>query len=205
MSNNRSLQDAKANRKDEFYTQMEDIENELFHYAQHFKDKVVYCNCDTPDSNFVKYFQTYFNVLGLKKLIHTSIQEGVDFRSDESVELLKQADIVVTNPPFSLFRECVAQLVQYDKKFLILGNQNAITYKEVFPLLKENKIWLGVNSGQKSFYIPDDYPLATKSGGIDERGRKYINMGNTVWFTNLEHRHHREELILTETFEGYLS
>ena len=165
MSNNSNLNKAKKARNDEFYTMLSDIENELVHYREHFKDKIVYCNCDDPtQSNFVKYFQINFDTLGLKKLIATGYKkdgQGVklvydssnkaanvqelygdgDFRSPECVELLKQADIVVTNPPFSLFREYVAQLVGHGKKFLIIGNMNALKYKEIFPLIKNNKVW----------------------------------------------------------------
>jgi hypothetical protein len=182
---NNNLHKAKNNKKDEFYTQLADIEYELRHYKEHFKDKVVYCNCDDPRvSNFFHYFSYNFEHLGLKKLIATcyknqnadlfsqndsekaiyleydgdkngnkipdpeeigiiALKEDGDFRSKESIELLKQADIVVTNPPFSLFREYVAQLIEYDKKFLIVGHQNAITYKDIFKLMKENKLWLG--------------------------------------------------------------
>ncbi|MBQ2676093.1 MAG: hypothetical protein IJF54_01660 [Clostridia bacterium] len=201
MAINRDLSSAKKNKKDEFYTQLADIEIEMKHYRKHFKDKVVFCNCDDPyESNFFKYFAMNFNYLGLKKLVATcymgspvvgeqfeqlslfdilpseentpkrfpykiQITEVIDingdgavdltdveyllrnkknsltlldvdgdFRSPECVEILKQADVVVTNPPFSLFREYVAQLVEYDKKFIIIGNINAITYKEIFPL-----------------------------------------------------------------------
>ena len=169
MSNNQNLHRAKKAKNDEFFTQLSDIENELIHYREHFNGKVVYCNCDDPtQSNFVKYFQINFDQLGLKKLIATGYRKdsrGIklvydsdnkdanvqllegdgDFRSEECVKLLDEADIVVTNPPFSLFREYVAKLVGYDKKFLIIGNMNAITYKEIFPLIKANKIWVGHN------------------------------------------------------------
>ena len=182
---NSNLHQAKNQKKDEFYTQREDINSELKHYKEHFRGKVVYCNCDDPTkSNFFYYFSYRFEALGLKKLIATCyknqerdlfsqhntekaiyleyegdkndnrvpdpeeievhhLQGDGDFRSAECIELLKQADIVVTNPPFSLFREYVAQLVEYDKKFLIIGHQNAITYKEIFKLIKDNKLWLG--------------------------------------------------------------
>ncbi len=185
---NEILQKAKKSRNDEFYTQLSDIESELRHYKSHFKNKVVYCNCDDPQvSNFYNYFATNFEELGIKKLIsacyrkqernlfnNKKIEKGFfyeyigteeeniiptsadinyfkgdgDFRSAESIELLKQSDIVVTNPPFSLFREFVAQLVKYNKKFLIIGNINAITYKEIFKLIKDNKAWLGINLGR---------------------------------------------------------
>ena len=182
---NKNLNQAKTAKKDEFYTQLSDIENELKHYKQHFKGKTVLCNCDDPRiSNFFHYFSHNFEALGLKKLITTCYKSqerdlfssndseraiwleyngdrngnrvpdpeeiGIhyfdgdgDFRSHECIELLKQADIVVTNPPFSLFREYVAQLIKYDKRFVIIGHQNAIHYKEIFPLIKDNKLWLG--------------------------------------------------------------
>jgi len=182
---NKNLHQAKSNKKDEFYTQLPDIERELKNYKKHFKNKVVFCNCDDPRiSNFFHYFSFNFEKLGLKKLITTCFKNqemdlfsqhdsekaiyleyfgdkndnkvpdpeeiGIkhlkgdgDFRGKECIELLKQADIVVTNPPFSLFREYVAQLIEYDKKFIIIGHQNAITYKEIFKLIKENKLWLG--------------------------------------------------------------
>jgi len=230
---NISLHKAKNAKKDEFYTQLSDIEKELKHYKDQFRGKVVYCNCDDPfESNFFKYFAAKFNALRLKKLITTSYVkspivggqlplfevEGLkpsgketfkieikevtdinrngainledveyllkhdkntaiplrgdgDFRSDECIKLLKKADIVITNPPFSLFRKYVAQLVKYDKKFLIIGNVNAITYKEIFKLIKENKIWIGasIHSGDREFGVPKDYPLNAAGYRIDEK------------------------------------
>ena len=125
-----------------------------------------------------------------------------DFRSDECIEYLKQADIVVTNPPFSLFREYVAQLVQYDKKFLIIGNVNAITYKETFPLIRDNQLWLGasIHSGDRKFYVPDNYPLEAAGCGIDEDGRRFIRVKGVRWFTNLDYPQRHEELILYKTY-----
>ena len=200
MRNNGNLHKAKAAKNDEFYTRLEDIEKELKHYTEHFKGKVVYCNCDDANrSNFFKYFSTNFQKLGLKKLITSGLKDngtGVvaiqkgddidiydgngDFRSEECIEFLKEADIVVTNPPFSLFREYVAQLMQYGKKFLIIGNMNAITYKEIFPYIKNNELWLGITS-VKDFIQPN--------GEIKK-------FGNICWFTNLEHNKRNEELIL---------
>ncbi|MCD8207339.1 MAG: adenine-specific methyltransferase EcoRI family protein [Bacteroidales bacterium] len=253
-SKNQNLHAAKAAKKDEFYTRMEDICAELKHYKEHFRGKVVFCNCDDPyESNFFKYFALNFNALGLKKLICTcygtkkdsqleldfdddksrssEISERVaykivlnevkdlngdgaedledvkiflqrhkpeilqgdgDFRSDECVELLKEADIVVTNPPFSLFREYIAQLVEYGKKFLIIGNQNAITFKEIFPLIKEGKIWLGFKFGGMSFNVPDYYG----GGDVDENGRRWRSLGNICWYTNLDHNKRHEPLDL---------
>ncbi len=121
-----------------------------------------------------------------------------DFRSAESIALLKQADIVVTNPPFSLFREYVAQLIEYKKKFLIIGNMNATTYKEIFPLIKDNKVWLGpsITSGDREFGVPDHYPLIAASSRIDESGKKFIRVKGVRWFTNLDHKKRHEKLIL---------
>ena len=200
---------------------LSDIENELSHYKEHFKGKVVYCNCDDArESNFVKYFKINFDALGLKKLIATGYRKnsrGIklvydseykdanveelegngDFRSPECVELLKQADIVVTNSPFSLFREYVAQLVKYDKKFLIIGNMNAITYKEIFPLIKNNKLWLGF--GTDSWYrVPDDFD--DRSGVKIEDGKKYFKV-KSRWFTNLDVKKRHEKLVLTEKYD----
>lgn len=204
-ANRNQLGDARKAKQDEFYTQLSDIERELRHYKDHFKGKVVYCNCDDPRvSNFFHYFSYNFEKLGLKKLITTcyrnqqrdlfskndsehaiyleyegdtnnnkvpdpdeigvkQLEGNGDFRSAEAIELLDQADIVVTNPPFSLFREYLGQLVERDKKFLILANQNAITYRDVFLLLRDNKIWLGFNSGDMKFKVPEYYePRATR-------------------------------------------
>ena len=121
-----------------------------------------------------------------------------DFRSEECVEFLKESDVVVTNPPFSLFREYVAQLIKYDKKFLIIGNQNAITYKEIFPLIKDNKLWLGnsIHSGDREFRIPDYYEVRSKSLRIDEKGRRYIRVVGVRWYTNIDYEARHEELIL---------
>ena len=244
-SSNTNLHKAKNNKKDEFYTQLSDIENELRHYKEHFKDKVVYCNCDDPRvSNFFHYFSYNFEHLGLKKLIATCYKNqdadlfstntseravyleyknkkngnkvpdaneiGVkplkgdgDFRSQESIDLLKQADIVVTNPPFSLFREYVAQLIEYDKKFLIIGNQNNFTYKEIFKLVKENKIWAGVdNGGTKWFKVPDHYDIQTETRIKTVDGQKYFSMGSVYWFTNVDTRRRHEDIILYKTYYG---
>ena len=243
-SQNENLHKANSAKKDEFYTQLTDIEKELRHYKDHFKDKTVFCNCDDPRvSNFFHYFSYNFEQLGLKKLITTcyksqdmnlfsehSTEKAIyleytgdkngnkvpdpeeigiqylrgdgDFRSPESIELLKQADIVVTNPPFSLFREYVAQLVEYDKKFLIIGNVNSITYKDIFKLIKENKLWLGasIHSGDREFGVPDDYPLTAASSRIDEKGNKYIRVKGVRWFTNLDYNERHEDLILFKKF-----
>ncbi|MHB1604525.1 MAG: adenine-specific methyltransferase EcoRI family protein [Acidithiobacillus sp.] len=258
-SGNKFLSNAKKAKQDEFYTQLDDISNELRHYKEQLRGKVILCNCDDPfESNFFKYFALNFKTLGLKKLIATSYMKspivgsqlplfaiegirpegkeryaieindvpdlkndgsiditdveylirhdantakslksdgtynGGDFRSHECVEYLKQADIVVTNLPFSLFREFVTQLVEYDKYFLIIGNQNAITYKEVFKLIKDNKIWLGVdNGGTKWFRVPDDYDIQTESRKKVENGIKYFgymqNLVGNLWLQYPNH------------------
>lgn len=243
MSANQYLHRASHRQNDDFYTQLQDIENELRHYKPHFKNKIVYCNCDDPSiSNFFKYFSLKFEELGLKKLITTcyrnqerdlfsthdaekaicleydgfkdgnrmpsldeigvrQLERDGDFRSAESIELLKMADVVVTNPPFSLFREYVAQLMEYQKKFLILGNQNAISYKEIFPLVKNKRVWLGVdNGGTKWFEVMPHYTIKTKSRQKIEGGKKYFSMGNIAWFTNLDHAKRHEELILYKQY-----
>ena len=132
----------------------------------------------------------------------TTLKGNGDFRSDECIELLKEADIVVTNPPFSLFREYVAQLVQYNKKFLIIGNKNAITYKEVFPLIKENRLWIGltIRSGDREFRVPKDYITRSASLRIDEHGNKFIKVPGVHWFTNLDYPERHEELDLYKRY-----
>ncbi len=257
---NSNLRKANKAKKDEFYTQLIDIENESKHYREYFKDKIVLCNCDDPfESNFFKYFAMNFNHLGLKKLICTSYDtspivytqlslfddmplkttlnkyrkaykieitevldyncDGAvdlsdveyllknknntlvrlngdgDFRSEECVELLKQADVVVTNPPFSLFREYVAQLMEYKKKFLIIGNVNAITYKEIFKLIKSEKIWGGyVFNKTLEFELPCNYE------GEIKNGKKYGKVPSITWFTNLPTRKRKETLLLYKKY-----
>ena len=268
MASNEGLIRASKAKKDEFYTQLVDIEAELKHYRKHFEGKTVLCNCDDPyESNFFKYFAMNFNFLKLKKLVATcyhsspivgeqlsifdtmpsecvgkkraykieitevedcngdgaidffdveillrsrknalSLLEGDgDFRSSECVAILKEADIVVTNPPFSLFIEYVTQLVEYDKKFLIIGNQNAITYKEIFPLIMQNQLWLGVsmNGSNRYFRVPDDYPLTEATGKIVD-GKKYAFVKSVVWFTNLEVAKRREKIDLFKKYSPEL-
>ncbi len=221
-SANSNLNRASIAKNDEFYTRLTDIEKELGHYKEHFKNKIVFCNCDDPkESNFFKYFVLNFKFLGLKKLISTHYNknsnsyklevtedinnDGIvnlddaiktelvgdgDFRSDECIEILKEADIVVTNPPFSLFREYIAQLINYNKNFIVIGSENSITYKEIFPLIKENKVWLG-NTRPKEFVQPD--------GTIKK-------FGNICWYTNLDIAKRHEDIILYKIFsESYYS
>lgn len=248
---NRNFNKAKDSKNDEFYTQLSDIERELRHYKSHFKNKVVYCNCDDPRvSNFFHYFSYNFAKLGLKKLIATCYKNqsmdlfskndseqaiyleydgdkngnnipdlneiGIkplkgdgDFRSKECIELLKQADIVVTNPPFSLFREYVAQLLEYDKKFLIIGNGNSITYKEIFKNIQDNKIWLGVIKLQL-FLIDNKEKFAkycSDANRVVVEGKEYwavnISVGTpTYWFTNLDMAKRHEDIILYKSYNG---
>lgn len=265
MANSRELTSAAKAKKDEFYTQLTDIEKEMRYYRKHFKGKTVLCNCDDPfESNFFKYFVLNFNRLGLKKLIVTcyatspimgqqlslfdvvggeeeqrnkpykavvtkvydvtgdggvdmfdvaelfkthenelvELKGDGDFRSEECLALLDEADIVVTNPPFSLFREYVAVLMEHEKHFIIIGNVNAVTYKEFFPLIRDNKVWFGasIHSGDRKFYVPDDYPLNAAGCGIDEDGRRFIRVKGVRWYTNLDLKQRHEEMILVKRY-----
>ena len=276
MAGNSNLSAAVKAKKDEFYTQLTDIEKEMRYYKKHFNGKTVFCNCDDPfESNFFKYFVLNFNRLGLKKLIatcyfsspivgqqlqyhcdkngqmsfsfgyETEVTDGAkrpykaivtqvydktgdggvdmvdvaelfvsgenqltelegdgDFRSAECLALLDESDIVVTNPPFSLFREFVNVLIQREKHFIILGNVNAITYKEFFPLIRDNKVWIGasIHSGDRKFYVPDDYPLNASGCGMDEDGRRFIRVKGVRWYTNLDIRQRHEEMILVKKY-----
>lgn len=272
-SGNRDLNKAKSARKDEFYTQLTDIEKEMRYYRKHFKGKTVFCNCDDPfESNFFKYFVLNFNRLGLKKLIATCyigspiagkqfslsdffddfpeddmpqnkkqvkpykaivttvydktgdgsidmmdvarlfesgenqltrLKGDGDFRSSECLELMDEADIVVTNPPFSLFREYVSALIEHKKYFIIIGSINAISYEESFALMRDNKMWIGasIHSGDRAFYVPDDYPLSASGCGVDEAtGRKYIRVKGVRWFTNLDIKQRHEQIILVKKY-----
>ena len=269
MSGNSNLHDSSRNKQDEFYTNLQLIEDELDNYRAHFKGKRVLCNCDDPyESNFFKYFAMNFNSLGLKSLtatcyatspvvftqldlfgedfnaeaqrrrgrkgkkarktpykivitevkdengdgrvdladvewliknkknVLTELKGDGDFRSAECVALLKEADIVVTNPPFSLFREYMAQLVEYGKKFLIVGNLNNVCYKELFPLIQSNKIWLGNKSGHFWFMVPSHYEEKATDFKIDENGQKWRRMGNICWFSNLDFPKRHEKMLL---------
>lgn len=215
-SANANLHKAKDAKNDEFYTQFTDVAKELMHYKAHFKDKIVLCNCDDPTwSAFWKYFHLNFAELGLKKLISThydreeatykmeytggddnDIEVGVktplegngDFRNKECLDLLDECDIVVTNPPFSLFREYIAVLMEHKKNFLIIGNMNAITYKEVFPLIRDNQMWVGANEkggtrkgNSMCFTVPDDY-----TGKLIDIDGTPMAQVSAWWYTNLD-------------------
>ena len=257
---NENLSAAKKAKKDEFYTQYQDIEKEMTAYLEYepdvFRGKTILLPCDDPEcSNFTKYFAQNFERFGLKKLISTSyaaesknfegfcqptlfetsdpqfdqdktnvkgkiftltgdqtgdkrvnvddlewhyLQGDGDFRSDEVRRLRDEADMVITNPPFSMFREFLAWIMEADKRFSIIGNMNAITYKDVFPLMKENKIWLGpsITSGDREFQVPDDYPVNAAGWRIDDQGRKFLRIKGVRWFTNLDHGRRHQPLPL---------
>lgn len=245
-------------RKDEFYTDYEDIVNELHYYREWFRGKTVLCNCgDSTQSNFFKYFILNFKELGIISLITTSYADSFneeqliradvlpraykttitnvpntnlilpdssldvkrifstegnileplegdgDFRSSECEELLREADMVVTNPPFSLFREYISQLYRHNKNFIVLGNMNAATTKEIFPLFRDNKIWYGrsIRSGDRKFYVPNNYPLNATGCGVDEKGRRFIRVKGVRWFTNIESGIMHEPLSLTQEYD----
>lgn len=257
---NENLSAAKKAKKDEFYTQYQDIEKEMTAYLEYepdvFRGKTILLPCDDPEwSNFTKYFAQNFERFGLKKLISTSyaaqsknfegfcqptlfetndpqfdqdktnvkgkiftltgdqtgdkrvnvddlewhyLQGDGDFRSDEVRRLRDEADMVITNPPFSMFRDFLAWIMEADKRFSIIGNMNAITYKDVFPLMKENKIWLGpsITSGDREFQVPDDYPVNAAGWRIDDQGRKFLRIKGVRWFTNLDHGRRHQPLPL---------
>ncbi len=265
MANN-SLNDARAAKKDEFYTQFYDIEVEMEAYLDYnpnvFRGKTVLLPCDDPEwSNFTKYFAQNFEALGLKKLISTSYApesmtyknglqlslfetrspkydkektkthgkifvltddttgDGVidlddlqweyldgdgDFRSKEVIRLRDESDIIVTNPPFSLFREFLAWIVEAKKQFIIIGNINCVTYKEVFPLIKNNQIWMGctIHSGDREFGVPDEYPLKASGWRVDADGKKYIRVKGVRWYTNIDHGHRHQPLALMTTSDN---
>lgn len=243
-ASNKLLQKAKKSKSDEFYTQLSDIERELYHYEKHFLGKVVYCNCDDPQlSNFFKYFVENFHRLGLKKLIASCYTENDnnlfqsnpvrngrycvyvgakdnilsdpqieihnlkgdgDFRSSECLELLKESDIIVTNPPFSLFREFISQIVKYGKEFLVIGNINAITYKEIFGLIQRNQAWLGVNLGRgiSGFIVPNNYNLYGTEVSVNGEGQTIVATNSCLWLTNLELAQRHEDIILTKVYKG---
>ncbi|MFJ2483407.1 type II toxin-antitoxin system RelB/DinJ family antitoxin [Pseudomonas sp. NPDC087598] len=256
-SGNASLNHAFIVKKDEFYTQYEDVAREMVKYREQLRGKTILCNCDDPfESAFFRFFVLHFNKIGLASLIstcytgspiagqeyplegNTSAYKAVvnevpdetlvrpdgsldleslfampcnslvhlasdgDFRSDECEALLKETDIVVTNPPFSLFREYLSLLELHKKDFIILGNMNATTYKEVFPLFRDNKVWYGesIRSGDRKFYVPDSYPLNAAGCGIDDKGRRFIRVKGVRWFTNLDNSRRHEPIALSRRY-----
>ena len=224
---NAALNRARKQKNDEFYTQKKDIENELIHYHHHLKDKIVYCNCDDyRKSKFVEYFMENFEKIGLKKLISTGFSkdgqgtyseyDGTVFKTgflsgngdalgEECTDILKQADVVVTNPPFSLFRKYVSHLMKYGKKFLIIGNLNAVTYKEIFPYIKNNKLWTGYGFNISYVYkTPYKNELEANAKFVKSKGCNpedgYVKVPAVAWYTNLEHNKRNEELILYKSY-----
>ena len=227
---NENLHKAKEAKNDEFYTQLSDVAEELRHYKEHFKGKVVLCNCDDPTSSaFWKYFHLNFAELGLRKLISThydrekttykmeytggddnDIKAGVktllegngDFRNKECLNLLDECDIVVTNPPFSLFREYIAVLMEHEKKILIIGNRNALTYKEIFPLIRDDKLWLGngFRNGNAYFRIPENADTSGYAKGVYDDTTKLVKFRNCVWFTNMDLAKRHEKLVLWKKY-----
>lgn len=256
-SRNATLNHAFIVKKDEFYTQYEDVAKELVKHRDHLRGKAVLCNCDDPfESAFFRFFVLHFDKFELARLTSTCYAgspmagqeyplEGTtgaykavvteipdetllrpdgsldlqalfampgnslehlagdgDFRSEECEALLREADIVATNPPFSLFRDYIGLLELHQKDFIILGNMNAATYREVFPLFRDNKVWYGetIRSGDRKFYVPDSYPLNAAGCGVDDRGRRFIRVKGVRWFTNLDTRRRHEPLILTHRY-----
>lgn len=223
--NNAKFSRAKNTQNDEFYTQLTDVSKGMKNYKKFFKNKIILCNCDNPrHSAFWKYFHLNFEALGLKKLVSAhynqvettykmeytggndnDIEDGVktpfkgngDFRNDESVELLKEADIVVTNPPFSLLREYIAQLIKYDKKFLIIGTQNALTYKEIFPLIRDNKIWWSASGCIRWFIIPN---YIDKKYKLNDNGERVAEGDRSRWWTNIGYKGRCEKLMLCKKY-----
>ncbi len=239
MAGNSNLHDSQRQNQNEFYTPLSMIEEELKHYKNYFRGKVVFCNADDPNigddgtdhfgdglggytSNFWRYFQLNFEVLGLKKLISTHfdpvkptykvemengeikktpLKQNGDYRSPECIEILKEADIVVTNPPFSLFKDYLPFLVSYGKDFLVVGNMNDITFADIIPLVMKNKVWLGYNSGHYWFRVPDYYEEKKTDFKIDEFGQKWRRMGNICWYTTLDVQTRHDEYILTRKYD----
>lgn len=208
MTKNNNLNLARKEKNDEFYTLFEDIERELKHYKEYFKDKIIYCNCDNPKySNFWKYFYYNFKDLGLKKLISTyyskdgisykteydgndtkieTLNHNGDFRNKECIGLLKKSDIIITNPPFSLYKEFVVQLNKYDKKFIVIGNKNSMIYKEIFNLFMENKIKYGFTNISKF---------------LNPKG-ELKDFGNISWFTNFDITSKNNKLKLNKRYKN---
>ena len=254
---NATLNHAFIVKKDEFYTQYEDVAREVMRHAARLKGKSVLCNCDDPfESAFFRFFVLHFDELGLACLTSTCyagspmagqeypleggtgaykavvtevpdeflarpdgsldleslfampgnslahLEGDGDFRSDECISLLEEADVVATNPPFSLFREYMSQLERHKKEFIILGNMNAVTYREVFPLFRDDKVWFGqsIRSGDRKFHVPDSYPLNAAGCGIDERGRRFIRVKGVRWLTNLDTGKRHEVIELTRSY-----
>lgn len=254
---NATLNHAFIVKKDEFYTQYEDVASEMVKYPEQLQGKTVLCNCDDPfESAFFRYFVLNFDALGLAGLISTCFDSSPiagceyplegrtgaykavvtevpedslvrpdgsldleslftmpgnslahlagdgDFRSEECEALLEDVDVVATNPPFSLFREYMSQLERHNKEFIILGNMNAVTYREVFPLFRDNKVWYGdsIRSGDRKFHVPDSYPLNASGCGVDASGKRFIRVKGVRWLTNMDNGRRHEPIELTRSY-----
>lgn len=254
---NATLNHAFIVKKDEFYTQYEDVAREMEKYPERFRGKTVLCNCDDPfESAFFRFFVLHFEELGLVGLTSTCYDDSPmagweypleggtgaykavvsevpdeslvrpdgsldleslfalpgnslahlagdgDFRSEECEALLAEADIVATNPPFSLFREYMSKLERHNKDFIILGNMNAATSREIFPLFRDDRVWYGesIRSGDRKFYVPDSYPLNAAGCGVDESGRRFIRVKGVRWLTNIDNGKRHESIALTRSY-----
>lgn len=225
MNKNNNLHSAKKEKNNEFYTQLSDIEKEMASYdVSNFQGKVIYCNCDDYRfSNFCKCFKDNFEYLGIKKVMATNYDIGDGaykweydgenetvtelegnggFETAECIEFLKEADVVVTNPPFSLFRAYVKQLMDYGKKFLVIGNQNAITYKEIQPYIKNNELWLGTSNNNGMYYlVSNDYEYSPNYKFKKEiDGKKVCRVPSVCWFTNIENKRRNMPIDLYKKF-----
>lgn len=223
---NTILQEAKKNKNDEFYTRYEDIAKELPYYKEQLANKIIYCNCDNPKySNFYKFFKDNFHEYGIKSVIATyfnpdsytykTVFDGRneiiteldgygDFRSPVCVDILQECDVVITNPPFSLFREFVKLMCEYNRKYLIIGNIGAISTQYIFALLKNGKINIGysIHSHGMDFIVPNEYDLYAWEHRIDDSGIKYINVKGVRWFTNLDVKNNFIPLTLTKEYNS---
>ena len=206
MATNANLQYSRREKQDEFFTQYSTIEEELWFYKEHFKNKTIYCNCDNPKfSQFWAFFYNNFNKLKLKTLYSTYISDSPllyiydgksvaiqkingngSYDSKECLKILDKSDLCVTNPPYSLFKNYMNLLLNKNKKFIILGNLNSATYTNIMPLITQRKIWLGVNSGHYWFKVPSWYEEKKTDFKIDKQGQKWRRMGNICWYTNLD-------------------
>lgn len=219
-NDNNRLNKARIEKNDEFYTQLLDIENELKYYIKHFENKIIYLNCDNPEwSNFYFYFKNNFFNFKLKKLIvshylenktsykieiennietKTKLKGNGDFKSKECIELLKEADIAITNPPFSLFRDYISLMIEYNKKFLIIGHQNNVTYKDVFNLIKNNKLWFGIGFKSGAAHFINRY--YENYASAKDKKENMIRVSGVHWFTNLEHNKKNNPIPLSKLY-----
>lgn len=220
MATNANLQYSRREKQDEFYTQYSTIEEELWFYKEHFKNKTIYCNCDNPKfSQFWAFFYNNFNKLKLKTLYSTYLSDSPllyiydgksvtvqkingngGYDSKECLKILDKSDLCITNPPYSLFKNYMNLLINKNKKFIVLGNLNSATYTNIMPLITQRKIWLGVNSGHYWFKVPSWYEEKKTDFKIDEQGQKWRRMGNICWYTNLDIPEMHKDIHLSSKF-----